>query len=97
VFREKRARHQILVARSWTDNLQHISTRTESREQRDARLEKVALNGNTNGTADVKTGVNAKTGDASNGPENGNGVEVKAEVASPNGEGFRYDEYDGKA
>jgi len=55
------------------------------------------LNGNTNGTADVKAGVNAKTGDASNGPENGNGVEAKAEVASLNGEGFRYNEYDGKA
>jgi hypothetical protein len=28
VFGEKRARHQVPVARSWTDNLQHISTRT---------------------------------------------------------------------
>jgi len=55
------------------------------------------LNSNTNGTAGVKNGVNAKTGDASNGPANGNGVEVKPEVASRNGEGFRYNEYDGKA
>jgi hypothetical protein len=28
VFGEKRARYQIPVARSWTDNLQHILTRT---------------------------------------------------------------------
>jgi hypothetical protein len=49
------------------------------------------LNGNTNGTAGVKAGAEAKTGDASN------GVEVKPEVASPNGDGFRYNEYDGKA
>jgi hypothetical protein len=55
------------------------------------------LNGNTNSTTGVKTGVEAKTGDASNGPANGNGVEVKPEVASPNGDGFRYNEYDGKA
>ena len=55
------------------------------------------MSGNTNGTAGVKTRVNAKTGDASNGPANGNGVEAKPEVASPNGEGFRYNEYDGKA
>jgi hypothetical protein len=54
------------------------------------------LNGNANGTAGVKTRVEAKTGGASNGPANGNGVEVKLEVASPNGDGFRYNEYDGK-
>ncbi|PMD63500.1 TauD-domain-containing protein [Hyaloscypha bicolor E] len=58
---------------------------------------KAALNGNTNSTTGVKTGVEAKTGDASNGPANGNGVEVKPEVASPNRDGFRYNEYDGKA
>ncbi|KAH8802257.1 alpha-ketoglutarate-dependent sulfonate dioxygenase [Hyaloscypha sp. PMI_1271] len=75
----------------------YFDQNSEGREQRAARLEKAALNGNTNGTADVKAGVNAKTGDASNGPENGNGVEAKAEVASLNGEGFRYNEYDGKA
>lgn len=58
-------------------------------------LEKEALNGDTN---EAKNGVESNYNvHNTNGHTNGNGTEAKKEVAILNGNGFTYNEYDGKA
>jgi hypothetical protein len=76
----------------------YFDPNSESREQRAARLDKEAFNGKFNGAAEVTNGVESNSHvEATNGHTNGNGAEVKAEAPSSNGNGFRYNKYDGKA
>ncbi|PMD15047.1 TauD-domain-containing protein [Hyaloscypha hepaticicola] len=73
----------------------YFDPNSESREQRAAMLEKEALNGDTN---EAKNGVESNDNvHNTNGHTNGNGTEAKKEVAILNGNGFTYNEYDGKA
>ena len=70
-----------------------LDPNSESRDQRAARLQKEAASGNENRVADVKNGVNGTNGHANG---NGNGAVAENEVPVSNGNGFRYNEYDGK-